>query len=125
MKTSTRVILLIVLTQLATSGAWMCMNLASMWFDIAHGLNPWIALPLATVLGLIPYVVHSLWFESDRSTKFDLETIEMPLSHHTQYQDTDGSLKPKPYIGPDGNTHYPKALKPIDSGSSDFPKDVF
>ena len=105
MKTSTRVILLIVLTQLATSGAWMCMNLASMWFDIAHGLNPWIALPLATVLGIVPYVVHSLWFESDRS--FDLETIELPLSHHTQYQDTDGSLKP------------------IDSGSSDFPKDVF
>ena len=97
MKTSTRIILLIVLTQLATSGAWMCMNLASMWFDIAHGLNPWIALPLATVLGLIPYVVHSLWFESD-SPDDHVDTI---------------TVNPEAYT------------KPIDSGSSDFPKDVF
>jgi hypothetical protein len=79
MKQSTKCLLLIVLTQFATCGAWMCMHLASMWLEISHGLNPWIALPLATVLGLIPYVVHSLWLESDRPTKFDLETIELPI----------------------------------------------
>jgi len=95
MNTSTRILLLVVLAQFTTCGAWMCMHLASMWLDIGHGLNPWIALPLATVLCLIPYVVHSLWFESD-NTPDDIETINLDYK--------------------------PKA---IDCGSTDFPKDVF
>ena len=98
MKQSTKALLLVVLAQATTSGAWMCMHLASMWLEIGHGLNPYISLPLAGVFGLVPYIVYSLWFESDSPT-FDLETIEMPLN--------------------------PKRSKPIDSGSSDFPKDVF
>jgi hypothetical protein len=81
MRTSTKAFLLIILTQLATIGVFMCINLASMWLEVSHGLNPWIALPVGTCLALIPYVVHSLWFDSD-SPNDNYDTIDInPASH--------------------------------------------
>ena len=101
MKTSTKALLLIICAQAGTSGTWMCMHLASMWLEIGHGLNPWIALPVGMFLGLIPYVIHSLWFEPDNDDRHDTSTIS--LRHPADYAKRER----------------------IDSGSTDFPKDVF
>lgn len=100
----------------------MLLHMVVMWQDTGHGINPWLGLPLATLLSLAPYVVHSLWFESDS------------INHDRDYVDTI-KVNPKAFIPPDTITltgedkHAIRTAagisKPIDSGSSDFPKDVF
>ena len=75
---SARIVLLVILTQVAMCGTWMCFILASLWIEVGHGLHPYVSLPLAGVLVLVPYIVHSLWFESDRSSD-DYEPIDLPL----------------------------------------------
>ena len=92
MKTSTKVLLLIVFMQCAATVAMMLLHMVVMWEEIGRGLNPWIGIPGAIFISLAPYVVYSLWFESDRPTKFDLKTIEMPLKPKSS--DTPTRAKP-------------------------------
>jgi len=81
MRTNTKILILIVFTQFAMCGTWMLMTLAHMWLEEGFGLHPYISLPVAGMLTLMPYIIYSLWFESDRpTTTFDLETIELPIN---------------------------------------------
>jgi hypothetical protein len=93
MKNSTRILILIVITQMTTASAFMLMHLTSMWLEIGHGLHPWLGIPAACLLALSPYIFHSLLFEPD-STDNNPSTINL-RGYPGSLRDTEGNPKPR------------------------------
>ena len=92
--------LLTIITQMLTVSATVLTHLAILWTDVGRGLNPYIALPIATLCMVLPYVIDHFFIEIVPDDDY-VSTI---------------TVNPEAYKKPN---------KPIDSGSSDFPKDVF
>jgi len=45
-----------VITQICTAIALFLAYLANQWLTVGFGLNPWIALPLATLFMVVPHI---------------------------------------------------------------------
>lgn len=90
------------LTQMCTAMAAVLTFLANEWLTVGLGINPWAAIPGATILMMVPYIVDHYFIEIVPEDEYDLSHIV---------------LKPR--------KEWFEPPKPIDDGSSDFPKDVF
>ena len=49
--------------QMLTMSAMFLVGLAHQWETVGYGLNPWIALPAATLLVAFPHILRDLWGE--------------------------------------------------------------
>lgn len=54
-----------IFTQICTAAALFLTYLANEWLTVGCGLNPWIALPMATFLMAFPHIFNHLFIEVD------------------------------------------------------------
>lgn len=59
--------LLTIITQLSMCCSFILIALAHQWETIGHGLNPWIALPLATLFFLAPHLIDDFFIETEEA----------------------------------------------------------
>jgi hypothetical protein len=53
------------IAQFTTASAAMLVYLAHLYDTAGYGLNPWIALPLATLLMVYPHIFNAWWIDHD------------------------------------------------------------
>lgn len=52
-------------TQICTAAALFCAYMANEWLTVGFGLNPWIAIPVATLLMVVPHITNHYLEEVD------------------------------------------------------------
>jgi hypothetical protein len=52
-------------TQICTATALFLVYLANEWLTVGFGLNPWIAIPVATLLMVVPHIANHYLEEVD------------------------------------------------------------
>lgn len=70
--------LLTLLTQLCTTSSAILVYMAHQWNTIGYGLNPWIALPVATLMMLLPHMVDHWFIETDEDGDLSCITLRNP-----------------------------------------------
>ena len=114
--------LLTICTQFCTVCSSILLWMAYEYEYFGHGLNPFVALPLSTLFLMIPYMIDHFFVEMDGD---DYGPSFITLKLKRTMPDSPDPKHPQTIEDYNCNDRECEAVRHIQSGASDFPKDVF